>query len=69
MKVESVTIKFREGVKAYGLDTLNFHNADYPDLHYMAKEGQHIVNYKADDGRREGKSYPMRNVDIVHTVL
>lgn len=69
MKVESVTIKFREGYKAYNLDTLRFDDADYPDLHYMAKEGQHIVNYKADDGRREGKSYPMRNVDIVYTVL
>lgn len=69
MKVESVVLTFVKGYKLYGLNVLSFHEADYPELHYMAKEGQHIVNFRADDGRRQGKSFPMSNVDVVDTVL
>ena len=69
MKVESVVLKLRDGYKLYGLSVLSFHEADYPELHYMAKEGQHIVNFRAEDGRRQGKSFPMSNVDVVDTVL
>lgn len=70
MKVETVAITFRPGVNPPGLrDVRVFHEADYPELHYMAKEGQHIVNFKASDGRREGFSYPMSDVKEVHTVL
>lgn len=69
MKVESVVLTLVKGYKLYGLSVLSFHEADYPELHYMAKEGQHIVNFRADDGRRQGKSFPMSNVDVVDTVL
>lgn len=69
MKVESVVLKLREGYKLYGINVLSFHEADFPELHYMAKEGQHIVNFKASDGRREGKSFPMTDVAVVDTVL
>lgn len=70
MKVESVVIAFRPGASPPGLrDVRTFNDADYPELHYMAKEGQHIVNFRADDGRREGYSYPMSDVKEVHTVL
>lgn len=70
MKVESVKITFRQGSAPPGLrDVRVFNDADYPELHYMAKENQHIVNYRAEDGRREGFSYPMSDVKEVHTVL
>lgn len=69
MKVESVRLTFREGYRLYGQDSLAFNDADYPELHYMVKDGQHVINWRANDGRREGKSLPQFNVQVVDTVL
>ena len=44
--------------------------ASYPDLHYIVREGQHVVNYThPDTGKRHGVSVPVSDVRQVNTVL
>lgn len=72
MKVESITIHFQQGQTSLdGSDHLYFNEAHERDLHYIFREGQHIVNYIGAGcrGTRTGISIPAEDVRQVTTIL
>lgn len=72
MKVSHVTLFLKPNVKALdGRTAVDFTEGDqYQDLHYIVREGQHIVNYTvARTGKRHGVSMSVHDVAQVNTVL
>ncbi|AFP33684.1 hypothetical protein POP72_023 [Pectobacterium phage POP72] len=72
MKVQSVTIIFQHGKGPAGnlSSTVTYEEGNgYEDLHYIVREGQHVVNFTTSTGRREGRSVPAFDVKQVNTVL
>lgn len=71
MRVQSVTLHFKPGVLSLGgTQAVSFTEGEsYPDLHYIVREGQHIVNYTRQDGRRAGVSLPASDISQVNTIL
>lgn len=71
MKIQAITILFQKHQKA--LCGAQFHyfteSESHQDLHYILRDGQHIVNYTTPDGRRAGISLPDYDVRQVNTVL
>lgn len=72
MKVESVTLHFKPGITTLGGTAfVTFTEGHtYSDLHYILREGQHVVNYTDPvDLRRRGVSLPASDIRQVNTVL
>lgn len=72
MKVSSVTLHFKPGVTSLGgTQAVSFTEGEtYPDLHYIVREGQHIVNYTDRyNGERVGVSLPAHDIRQVNTRL
>lgn len=72
MKVESVTLHLKPHVTTLGGTTFySFSEGDaYPDLHYIVRDGLHVVNYTdPTTGRRHGVSLPIDDIRQVNTVL
>ena len=72
MKVASVFLHYKPGVHSLdGTQFLSFtEGARFPDLHYIVREGQHIVNYTdLRTGNRAGISVPAHDIRQVDTVL
>lgn len=72
MKVKSVTLHFIPGVTSLGgCSSLSFTEGEsYPDLHYIVREEQHIVNFTCiRTGERRGVSLPVRDIRQVNTVI
>ena len=72
MKVEVVTLHYKPGVTTLaGTSFMSFSEGDsYPDLHYIVREGQHVVNYtNPETGARHGVSVPVSDIRQVNTVL
>ena len=72
MKVSHVTFHFEpDYVSISGAQSVSFSEGSaYPDLHYITREGQHIVNFTHPrDGRRHGIGFPMSGVRQTNTVL
>lgn len=72
MKVSHVTLFLKDGVKSLdGRQSVDFTEGDkYQDLHYIVREGQHIVNYTvARTGKRHGVSLSAQDVAQVNTIL
>nr|DAP74256.1 MAG TPA: hypothetical protein [Caudoviricetes sp.] len=72
MKVEAVTLHFKPGVTSLGGTAfVSFSEGEaYQDLHYIARDGQHVVNYHDPaTGRRHGIGFPMGDIRQTNTVL
>ena len=72
MKVQSVTLHFKPGVSSLGgFKSISFdEGVSFPDLHYIVREGQHIVNYThPETGDRVGSSFPATDIRQVNTKL
>ncbi|MGL5456718.1 MAG: hypothetical protein ACRDB3_17755 [Citrobacter telavivensis] len=72
MKVSSVTLHFKPGVHSLGgTQAVSFNEGEsFPDLHYIVREGQHIVNYTSPHtGDRLGVSLPVHDIRQVNTRL
>lgn len=72
MKVSMVTLHFKKGITTLGgFDNYTFTEGDsYSDLHYIVREGQHVVNYNdPSTGKRHGISLPASDVRQVNTIL
>lgn len=72
MKVKSINLHFKPGVTSMGgCTSLSFDEGEsYPDLHYIVREHQHIVNYTCiRTGDRVGVSLPCHDVRQVNTRL
>lgn len=72
MKVNSITLHFKPGVTSLGgCSSLSFTEGEsYPDLHYIVREGQHIVNFTCiRTGERRGVSLPAHDIRQVNTTL
>lgn len=72
MKVEAVTLHFKPGVTTLGGTAfISFDEGRaYHDLHYIVREGQHVVNYTDPaTGKRRGVSLPTCDIRQVNTVL
>lgn len=72
MKVTSAVLHYKPGVCSLeGARALYFkEGTQFPDLHYIVREGQHIVNYTGrHTGKRVGISVPALDIRQVNTVL
>ncbi|AIU37929.1 hypothetical protein phD2B_0018 [Lelliottia phage phD2B] len=72
MKVQAITLHFKPGVTSLGgTQAVSFNECGtYPDLHYIVREGQHIVNYTdRHSGERVGVSLPASDIRQVNTRL
>lgn len=72
MKVQVVTLHCKRGITTLGGGT--FHSFSegevYADLHYIWRDGQHVVNYSDPaTGKRHGVSLPAHDIAQVNTVL
>lgn len=70
MKVKAVTLHFKPGVVSLGgTQAVSFNEGEsYPDLHYIVRDGQHVVNY-THNGERLGVSLPAHDIRQVNTRL
>ncbi|WQZ01161.1 hypothetical protein CPT_Premi_021 [Proteus phage Premi] len=72
MKVESITIHYQPHQTSLdGKEHLYFVEGQEHDLHYIFREGQHIVNFVGAgcNGTRTGISIPAEDVRQVTTIL
>ncbi|HBL6576726.1 hypothetical protein [Salmonella phage vB_SenAt-pSL2] len=72
MKVEAVTLHFKPGVTSLGgWQFISFSEGKgYQDLHYITREGQHVVNYSDPvTGKRHGIGFPMTDIRQTNTIL
>ena len=71
MKVTNVILHFQPGKTSIGGNTfIAFTEGDaYPDLHYIVREGQHVVNFTGSCGKRMGMSFPAFDIRQVSTAL
>lgn len=72
MKVEAVTLHFKPSITTLGgFSFISFNEGDsYADLHYIVREGQHVVNYTDPaTGKRRGVSLPASDISQVNTIL
>jgi hypothetical protein len=72
MKVKTIDLYYKKGMSSLDDELmLTFEEGHQtPDLHYIVREGQHVVNYTCiHTGDRVGHSYPTTDFAQVDTRL
>lgn len=70
MKVQTVVLRLKPGVVSPGgFQSESFtESRNYPDLHYIVRDGMAVVNWSGCDGNRHGYSRPIHDIESVSTV-